>query len=53
MNIIDEMAKDAVVDNYFLGLFQTLEKMYWDKYLSNDQVAIMRMIRDLVIIRKA
>ena len=43
MNIIDEMAKDAVVDKYFLRLFQTLEKMYWDKILSDEQMSVNRL----------
>lgn len=43
MNIIDEMAKDAVVDKYFLRLFQTLEKMYWDKLLSDEQISVNKL----------
>lgn len=43
MNIIDEMAKDAVVDKYFLRLFQTLEKMYWDKLLFDEQISVNKL----------
>ena len=43
MNIIDEMANDAVVDKYFLRLFQTLEKMYWDKLLSDEQISVNKL----------
>lgn len=43
MNIIDEMANDAVVDKYFLRLFQNLEKMYWDKLLSDEQISVNKL----------
>ena len=39
MNIIDEMAFEALSDNYFLRLFHTAEKMYWKRLLGNDIVS--------------
>jgi len=33
MNIIDEMAAEALVDDYFIRLFNSVEKIYWDKLI--------------------
>lgn len=34
MNIIDEMANEALSDPYFLRLFNTAEKIYWNSIIS-------------------
>lgn len=36
MNIIDEMASEAVQDQYFLELFTRTEKIYWQRILKTD-----------------
>ena len=37
MNIIDEMANDAVIDKYFLHLFHIAEQVYWNSILCPKQ----------------
>lgn len=34
MNIIDEMANEALSDNYFLNLFHSAETIYWNRIVS-------------------
>ena len=34
MNIIDEMANDALQDDYFITLFHKAEKLYWSFLLA-------------------
>lgn len=36
MNIIDEMANEALTDNYFLELFHIVEKEYWRSIISKQ-----------------
>ena len=36
MNIIDEMANEALTDNYFLDLFHVVEKEYWRSIISKQ-----------------
>lgn len=39
MNIIDEMALEAIKDDYFLSLFHTAEKMYWQHILEPQKLS--------------
>ena len=39
MNIIDEMALEAIKDDYFLSLFHTAEKMYWQHILKSQELS--------------
>ena len=39
VNIIDEMAFDAIKDDYFLSLFHTAEKMYWHHILEPHKLS--------------
>ena len=35
MNLIDEMANEAMSDDYFIKLFGLAEKMYWQHIIEN------------------
>ena len=39
MNIIDEMANDAIKDEYFLRLFNCAEKIYWNSFLASENLS--------------
>lgn len=39
MNVIDEMANEALTDNYFIELFQIVEKQYW-RNIIYDQIFV-------------
>lgn len=41
MNIIDEMALQAIQDDYFLTLFHFAEKMYWHHILEPEKTSTL------------
>ncbi len=46
MNIIDEMANEALEDSYFLNLFHIVEKIYWNNILSPEAASDAKMTDD-------
>lgn len=44
MNLIDEMANEALGDNYFIELFSLAEKVYWQHILEIPSWKMLKLV---------